>query len=164
MVTIPFGESLNMMTAIEIKGEITETIETYDPAEWIAWKKRIRTGFPLDPRLAHFVYKQPKYYFGETFYVRKLLGQGFICWQERYQLFQPVKPSSKYYLYSMEIASLMDKKRVRQLHELQGRTPRLANPDIVAFHPEHSRWAFFEVKMPDDNIRANQVHGLAVLK
>lgn len=61
------------MTHTEFKGEITEEIEHFDPAMWKAWKKGVRTGFPMDPRLAHFAYRQPRYYFSETLYVRELL-------------------------------------------------------------------------------------------
>lgn len=152
------------VTHTEFKGEITEEIKHFDPAMWEAWKKGVRTGFPMDPRLAHFAYRQPRYYFGETLYVRELLSQGFICWQERYQLFRPVQPSSRFYFYSAEIASLLGKKRFFQLHKLHERADfSPVNPDIVAFHPEHRSWAFFEVKMPQDKIRNNQVCSLAIL-
>jgi hypothetical protein len=153
------------MAGTEIKGEITETVKYYDPAQWEAWKKGDRTGFPMDPRLAHFVYRQPQYYFGETLYVRELLKQGFLCWQERYQLFRPVPPSSQYYLYSEEIASLMGKRKFNQLHKLKERIDfSPVNPDVVAFHPVDQLWAFYEVKMSHDEVRNNQVHSLALLR
>lgn len=162
---IDFTTKALVVTPIELKGEITEEIEYFDAGIWKAWKKGDRTGFPMDPRLTHFVYRQPRYYFGETFYARKLHSLGFLCWQERYQLFKPVKPSSRFYLYSEEIASLLGKKRFLQLKMLNERVDfSPVSPDIVAFHPEHRSWAFFEVKMPLDKIRNNQIRSLALLK
>jgi hypothetical protein len=153
------------MSYIDVHGEITETVEYYDPSEWEAWKKGNHDNFPWDPRLAHSTYQQPGYYFGETHHVRKLLTEGFVCWQERYKLFETLDPKSRYYLYSEEIASLMKPEQVTELRHVRGRVGfALADPDIVAFHPKKNHWSFYEVKMPHDRLRYNQLCSLAILQ
>lgn len=69
------------------------------------------------------------------------------------------------YFWGWKCASLLGKKRFHLLQTLRERVVfSPVNPDIVAFHPEQQKWAFFEVKMPQDKIRNNQVCSLALLE
>ncbi|MGA2400866.1 MAG: hypothetical protein ABSG91_04060 [Syntrophobacteraceae bacterium] len=153
-----------MERLLEVQGHVEEIVEFYDPEEHRSFKSGNRDRFPKDSRLAYCVYKQPNYYFGETVYARKLIETGHICWQERYQLFQPVGPRSQYYDCSAEIKSLLGEDIVRILHEYGAQAaPKLVNPDVVAFHPGKRRWGFFEIKLRTDKIRPNQICSLGVL-
>ena len=164
MQSVP-AKDLKMESLLEVQGHIEEIVEFYDREEHKSWKNGNRDGFPKDSRLAYCVYRQPKYYFGETVYARKLIETGHMCWQERYQLFQPVGPKSRYYDCSAEIKSLLGEDIVRILHEYGAQTAsKLVNPDLVAFHPGKRRWGFFEIKLRTDKIRPNQICSLGVLR
>lgn len=148
-----------------LSGSVPEITGHYDPAEYERWKTGDHSGFPVDDRLAHSVYRQPNRYFGETHWVRTLMGSGWRCWSDRYVLFSPRSPKSRSGKYAHEIDGLIGPGTLATVQSLSRRvsfSPK--DPDVVAFNSSRNKWGFFEVKMPRDRPHENQLRSLLLLQ
>lgn len=150
---------------MKLTGEIPVLVDFYQESEREQWRSGQKQSFPWDPRLAWTTYQQPAYYFGETWYARKLLSTGHLCWSDKFQLFQKVPPNGSHFLYSEEIRSLLGEKQFALLLQAQSHVSfPLKNPDLAAYHPRKNAWSFFEVKLPGDSLNPGQVDSLALLQ
>lgn len=151
-----------------LRGKIPEIISHFDPKEKGKWVDTFgrRPDFPDSPRLAHCSYNQPRYYFGETVYARKLMWEdGYECWQERYKLFRPIKENSRYAPFNKEIVDRLGIDKMKRLNYVrQYLSFKPQEPDIVAWDTKTKKIEFYEVKLPHDKVWEGQIRGLALLQ